>query len=637
MHRMRAFRWVIVSITILVVLKAAPAAATDFTILEVGTLGGPYHEARAINKLGQVVGRSYTASGVEHAFLWQNGTITDLGTLGGSYSHATGINDAGQVVGFSMTPGDPFRHAFLWQNGTMIDLGTLGDSLIDTRATGINNVGQVVGHAGSVIVGGPQRAFLWQNGTMTDLGTLGGTSSGALAINDFGQVVGASNTAGDTGGHAFLWQDGTMTDLGTLGGDHSEALDINNLGQVVGVSTTADGSHHAFLWQNGTMINLGVAGTISRAWGINDAGQVVGGICQVIFDEFGFEVGAVCRAFLWTSSEGMLALDSLIPPDSGWEQLGALDINEAGEIVGSGLFRGESRAFMLTNRLLASVSFDPTTVHGGTASTGTVRLNTAAGGFTVTLASGNPAVATVPASVTVPAGVTHASFAVPTSLVTASTPVTISASLDGVTRSAVLTVNPAQVDAEAPDTGIVSAVDAAGAPVVAGGATLERSITVSFTGTDNVAVSSFACRIDAGAFAPCSSPATYSALTVGEHRFEVRAADAAGNQDLSPAALAWTVDTPPDTTITSALDNRGHVIVSGSSSRSQSITFTFAGSDNNGVTGFECSVNAAAFAACSSPKTLRGLSPGSHSFRVRAVDSRGFRDASPAVFNWSRR
>jgi hypothetical protein len=198
-------------------------------------------------------------------------------------------------------------------------------------------------------------------------------------------------------------------------------------------------------------------------------------------------------------------------------------------------------------------------------------------------------------------------------------------------------LTPPPVDAEAPNTSIVSAVDGAGAHVVAGGATLAQSITISFTGTDNVAVSSFACRIDGGGFAPCSSPVTYSALTLGEHHFEVRAADAAGNQDHSPAAYSWSVDARPDTNITSALDNRGNQILNGGSTRSDMITFEFAGSDNNGITGFECSVDAAAFASCSSPRTLTGISRGSHSFRVRGVDSRGFRDQSPAAFSWSRR
>ena len=61
---------------------------------------------------------------------------------------------------------------------------------------------------------------------------------------------------------------------------------------------------------------------------------------------------------------------------------------------------------------------------------------------------------------------------------------------------------------------------------------------------------SFECKLDAGSFGPCGSPKTYAGLTEGSHTFSVRAVDAAGNADPTPAAHTWTVDTTaPDTTI----------------------------------------------------------------------------------------
>ena len=53
--------------------------------------------------------------------------------------------------------------------------------------------------------------------------------------------------------------------------------------------------------------------------------------------------------------------------------------------------------------------------------------------------------------------------------------------------------------------------------------------------------------MDAGAYAYCSSPKAYSALSTGSHTFSVRATDAAGNVDASPATRTWTIqaDAPP--------------------------------------------------------------------------------------------
>ena len=93
--------------------------------------------------------------------------------------------------------------------------------------------------------------------------------------------------------------------------------------------------------------------------------------------------------------------------------------------------------------------------------------------------------------------------------------------------------------------------------------------------------------------------------------------------------------TPPDTTVTSAVDGNGAPVANGGSTPSTSITFTFTGTDNVGVTGFECSLDDAVFSACTSPKSSTGLSTGSRTFQVRAKDAAGNVDPTPAAFTWT--
>ena len=67
--------------------------------------------------------------------------------------------------------------------------------------------------------------------------------------------------------------------------------------------------------------------------------------------------------------------------------------------------------------------------------------------------------------------------------------------------------------------------------------------TPSFAFSASGGASGFDCRIDDGAFSACSSPFTTPSLPDGAHRFEVRARDAVGNLDGSPASRSFTVDT----------------------------------------------------------------------------------------------
>ena len=101
--------------------------------------------------------------------------------------------------------------------------------------------------------------------------------------------------------------------------------------------------------------------------------------------------------------------------------------------------------FLIVSSAVSTLTLSPNPVTGGTSSTATVTLQSAAptGNAVVTLASSNTVLATVPQSVVIPAGQTRATFTVNTAQVTAQTTVSISASYQNVTKSATLTLNPA--------------------------------------------------------------------------------------------------------------------------------------------------------------------------------------------------
>jgi hypothetical protein len=104
------------------------------------------------------------------------------------------------------------------------------------------------------------------------------------------------------------------------------------------------------------------------------------------------------------------------------------------------------------------------------------------------------------------------------------------------------------VDTVPPNTSITRAVDGNNAILSltnpSAAATVSKSITITFTGTDNVGVAGFQCKLDSKPFASCTSPITFSNLAFGTHTFQVRAIDTSGKVDPTPASFTWTVLTP---------------------------------------------------------------------------------------------
>jgi probable HAF family extracellular repeat protein len=195
-------------------------------MLDLGTLGGSYAQASAINDAGFVTGSSQTINnrlaGAVHAFLYSSlaraavSPMRDLGTLGGNFSYGMSINSKSHVAGYSTLDNNDNRvHAFLFDGARMRDLGSLvgqgpqmgGPGAIDDQsvALGINANDQVVGYSyipaqGTRLVRTPtqgqQVAFVYSQGVMEDLNTLIEPDAAtryilysATAINDRGDIV----------------------------------------------------------------------------------------------------------------------------------------------------------------------------------------------------------------------------------------------------------------------------------------------------------------------------------------------------------------------------------------------------------------------------------------------------------------
>ncbi len=90
---------------------------------------------------------------------------------------------------------------------------------------------------------------------------------------------------------------------------------------------------------------------------------------------------------------------------------------------------------------------------------------------------------------------------------------------------------PPPPDTTAPETTIVS-----GPPATTTSTSASFGLSASESG------SALACKLDSANWASCTSPRSYSGLSVGTHTFSARATDAAGNVDATPATQTWIVE-----------------------------------------------------------------------------------------------
>lgn len=153
-----------------------------------------------------------------------------------------------------------------------------------------------------------------------------------------------------------------------------------------------------------------------------------------------------------------------------------------------------------------------------------------------------------------------------------------------------------------------------------------RAASFTFSGTlSGAAISAFQCSLDNAAFAACTSPVAFTNLADGNHSFRVAGRDN-NNQFLNPVSYTWRIDTlvPAAPVLTANV---------GVNTNLTSAQISFTAADASGIGRYQCSLNGAAFADCTSPLSLNNLAQAQHTLNVRAFDVAG--NMSPnGTFAW---
>ncbi|HVT39097.1 MAG TPA: DUF3466 family protein [Gemmatimonadaceae bacterium] len=238
---------------------------------------------------------AHSRAGARSAMEWTTelGTFTLLPTPDSSiYAYVHGISPNGDsTMGVTWTQiGHPPYTDMAYEVGfNSANLSYVYRAGFPTWGKAINDAGDVVGvYFDSAVVGNPQHAFLFHEGAYSEIVFPGSMTTGANGINNSGTVVGGY-TMPDGAHHGFTYADGAFTSFDlpdSFGACNSSAVAINSHGTIVGFYRVSqlpllcgsardqgyirdsDGTFTAF--------DATAHATLTRAFGINDQGDIVG-------------------------------------------------------------------------------------------------------------------------------------------------------------------------------------------------------------------------------------------------------------------------------------------------------------------------------------------------------------------------
>ena len=324
------------------------------------------------------------------AFAWsQEFTVTDLGTLGGSTSYANAVNDNGQVVGTANITGNAYGDAFLYANASITDLAP-GMSTFGSTAVAINDQGHILLN----LINQDNfdtESYLWNGTNLTDLGI-----ENAVAMNASDMVVGngenvpgwywvyangqldtspanqlpspwvdaLATSVNNSGEIAGLCSDGDVYDPGpacVFGPDGSYVLQGSPIYGYVPILINSTGSTCAYdssgnfaIWSSsGTEIDSLHYGDMAECNGLNDYGVAVG---------LSVSGGSSYVPLVYDSVNGLRDLNGLVERnrrEPGFTVLYAVGISNTGYIAANCQYSGRRAVDSPWQRLSSSLKVIP--------------------------------------------------------------------------------------------------------------------------------------------------------------------------------------------------------------------------------------------------------------------------------------
>jgi len=186
------------------------------------------------------------------------------------------------------------------------------------------------------------------------------------------------------------------------------------------------------------------------------------------------------------------------------------------------------------------------------------------------------------------------------------------------------------IDTTAPETEIVAVIP----PKV----TSSTSVVFHYIDPTAPATNTFECSIDGDVWTECDGKTTsYTALTEGEHTFDVRTVDPNGVIDPTPATYTWVIDlTAPCATIATRPSDpsQGSTAVFGFTATENDVRYFCALDPSDTQIAASGEPLQSAFTECPAIATFRGLGDGTHTLWVYVLDQVDNLGTCRASYSW---